>query len=99
MWAQSSSVQLWSNHVPKKPLYYVDLTIKDSYPNEKRFVEIVAHEMVHAYQYQFYDEMTHGQTFWEWKEMLAAHDINLCDSYGPALSKSGTTGRKTLPNF
>ncbi len=98
MWAESSSVELWSNHNPKRRIYYVDLTMKDSYPNEKIFVEILCHEMIHAYQYEKHDEMTHGQTFWEWKDKLAEHDITLSEHIG-AISKSGKNGQKTLENF
>jgi hypothetical protein len=96
MWAESQSVQLWSNHTPKRPIYYIDLIMKDSYPSKKQFIEILAHELIHAYQYQHHDEMTHGQTFWEWKEVLAKHDINLTE-YTGSYSVSGEYGNKTLP--
>lgn len=95
MWAQSSSVQLWSNHNPKRYLYYVDLIMKDSYPSKRLFVEVLAHEMIHAYQYQFHDEMTHGKTFWEWEEKFRKHNLTLSEHIG-VISKSGLNAPKTL---
>lgn len=98
MWAESQSVQLWSNHTPKRIIYYIDLVMKDSYPSKKRFIEVLAHEMVHAAQYFEYGEMTHGKTFWEWKDILNKFGIKLSDSIG-SYSVSGDYGNKILPNF
>lgn len=96
MWAMSRGV-----NVPSKRgyCYHVDLYMKDSYPSKKKFIEVLAHEMVHAYQYLYeVNSMTHGNTFWAWKEPLAHFNITLSDTIG-AVSASGVNGRKTLQHY
>lgn len=97
-WAESSGVEIMTKHNPPRISYRVDLIIKNSYPSKKRFIEVIAHEMVHLYQYQFEHVMTHGKTFFEWKEKLSNFGINLSENIG-AISVSGKYGRKTIANY
>lgn len=44
------------------------------------FVEVLAHEMIHSYQWIYHTEMTHGQTFFEWKEKFNQFNLRCCIS-------------------
>ncbi len=80
MWAISYGVQIWSK-TKKKQYLHTDLIIKDSFRTEKQFVDVLAHEMVHHWQWSHSEAgMTHGQTFWMWKEALEKHNIILTEN-------------------
>ncbi len=52
---------------------HVHLQINSEFMDRKEFIAILAHEMIH--QWQWTDEsakgkMTHGDTFWQWESTL-----------------------------
>jgi hypothetical protein len=49
---------------------HVILGICSEFYDRAQFISILAHEMIHQYQWTFVGEMTHGKSFWEWKEPL-----------------------------
>lgn len=57
------------------------LAIDIEFPSFKLFLEVLAHEMVHLYQFIHNDETEHGETFWEWEYVFAEHGLNLSETY------------------
>lgn len=51
------------------------------YSSEKFFVEILAHELVHHYQYIKMQPMGHGPSFMAWKTLFREKGLNLAKSY------------------
>jgi len=41
--------------------------------NKNEFISLIAHEMVHLWQWQTYKSMNHGQTFLYWKKFFKKH--------------------------
>jgi AAA+ ATPase superfamily predicted ATPase len=56
---------------------YSSLCMNHNFKSEKHFIEVLAHEMVHHYQWIYYETMDHGQTFFEWKDELKKHNLNI----------------------
>lgn len=60
------------------PPYTKVIRIQRHFPNLKTLIKVVAHEMVHQYEWDFYNVMTHGQTtFFAWEEKLRSKGIRL----------------------
>lgn len=56
----------------------IDLLLNSTYPCKRTFLEVLIHEMVHAWEYQQQSAMTHGTSFFEWKQWVKQHvDLNL----------------------
>lgn len=59
------------------------LRMTNKFPSKKFFAQILAHEMVHHYQFTCetpYFESTnisHGTSFWKWKSIFEKHGLNL----------------------
>lgn len=59
------------------------LRMTNKFPNKKFFVQILAHEMVHHYQFTreepFFQSknISHGKSFWKWKPTFEKHGLNL----------------------
>lgn len=51
------------------------------FKDRELFVAILAHEMVHLYEYNTHGQMTHGPKFYEWRDDLAEHGIDLSRTY------------------
>ena len=49
---------------------HVQLGINSEFDDRKTFITILAHEMIHQWQWTVIGEMTHGKTFWQWKDPL-----------------------------
>lgn len=49
--------------------------------DRKLFVAILAHEMVHVFEFTRYQKMTHGPKFYKWKSLFAEHGIVLAKKY------------------
>lgn len=60
---------------------YSKLCMNKKYVSEKFFVEILAHELIHHYQYINEQPLGHGPTFMEWKELFNKKGINLVKKY------------------
>jgi hypothetical protein len=62
----------WGEH------YTVVIRIEKHFPNLKKLIATVAHEMVHQYEWEFHGVMTHGTTtFFAWEEKLRSKGIRL----------------------
>lgn len=57
------------------------LKIDTSFHSFKKFLIVLAHEMIHCWQWIVEGEMTHGKTFFQWREKLAEHEIPLYRGY------------------
>lgn len=57
------------------------LCMNARYVSEKFFVEILAHELVHHYQYTHRQPMGHGPSFKAWKKIFSENGLNLTDVY------------------
>jgi hypothetical protein len=58
----------WCQPMSKKG--HVILGIHSEFMDRKQFIETLAHEMVHQWQWTFTGTMTHGKTFREWAPIL-----------------------------
>lgn len=62
----------WGEH------YTVVIRIEKHFPNLKKLIATVAHEMVHQYEWEYHGVMTHGTTtFFAWEEKLRSKGIRL----------------------
>lgn len=70
---------------------YSKLCMANKYVSEKFFVEILAHELIHHYQYINEQPMGHGPSFMKWKEIFNKKGLNLVKMYyqKPKKSKRG----------
>lgn len=59
------------------------LKLTNRFPNKKFFVQILAHEMIHHFQFicerpRFNAKnVSHGKSFWKWKPIFKKHGLNL----------------------
>lgn len=54
------------------------IRLERNWPNYKKFITVIAHEMVHQWEWDTLGVMTHGKTsFFIWKEPLKQHGIIL----------------------
>ena len=79
---------LWDDHgnytyySPKDPLYpRTKITLDDIFINKKVFVEVLAHEMIHHFQFIHYEPMGHGPTFEAWRDNLDRKSTRLNSSH------------------
>lgn len=56
------------------------IILRDRFPSKRRFIEVLAHEMVHQYQVEYLNRMDHGQTFWAWKDKFEKYNLRLWHS-------------------
>ena len=67
---------------PKKPKYeYTKLCLNKKYKNKKFFVEILAHEMIHHYQFTNGELVNHGSTFTCWNDIFNKKGLKLYKVY------------------
>lgn len=60
---------------------YYKLCMKNNYPSKQFFVEILAHELIHHYQYINGQPLGHGPSFMAWKESFNKKGIKLVKVY------------------
>jgi len=53
------------------------IVMDNKFSNKKRFVEILAHEMVHHFQAQYDEPVGHGPTFTAWSDNFKLKGLNL----------------------
>lgn len=53
------------------------ISISSSFRSEKMFVEILAHEMIHHFQYTYDEPVGHGPTFFAWRDNLKLKGLGL----------------------
>jgi hypothetical protein len=58
-----------------EPFYW--LSIRPTFTSLSQFLEILAHEMVHAYQFMDEGKITHGKSFLIWHDEFKKHGFNL----------------------
>lgn len=60
------------------------LAIDIEFPSFQLFLNVLAHEMVHLYQFMQKDDGEHhGDSFWAWEFPLKEHGLLLSDVYSP----------------
>lgn len=60
----------------------LSLLMNKRYSSKKFFVEILAHELVHHYQFLYHDKrVNHGPTFMRWHKKLKAKGLKLSRKY------------------
>lgn len=59
------------------PYYTKVIRLQRYWPNPKKFITTMAHEMVHQYEWEMLHDMTHGKTFFAWSEKLKEKGICL----------------------
>lgn len=60
----------WCMPMAKKG--HVQLGISSEFGDRKEFIAVLAHEMIHQWQWTVDGggRMTHGETFWQWEKQL-----------------------------
>lgn len=59
----------------------VELHMNKKYKSKQFFVEVLAHEMVHHYQYMNGERMGHGPSFTKWRGKFRKKGLNLLKVY------------------
>ena len=59
----------------------VKMKINKSFLSKRLFINTMAHEMVHQWEWLVNDNMTHGPQFFLWKDQLANYNITLSRCY------------------
>lgn len=54
-----------------------ELKMSMVFESKKLFVEILAHEMVHLFQYQYNEPLGHGPSFWVWRDNFKLKGLTL----------------------
>lgn len=68
---------------PKKPKYeYTKLCMNKRYKSKQFFVEVLAHELVHHYQFINGESTSHGPTFCRWSDKFNKKGLKLHKAYG-----------------
>lgn len=57
------------------------LLMNKRYKSKQFFVEVLAHEMVHHYQYINNEEVGHGSSFLKWRDKFIKKGLNLVRAY------------------
>ena len=57
------------------------LLMNKRYKSKKFFIEVLAHEMVHHYQYINNEDMGHGSSFVKWRDKFNKKGLNLLKVY------------------
>jgi hypothetical protein len=69
----------YDENLPSKGI--TKLLMNKRYKSKKFFIEVLAHEMVHHYQYINNEEMGHGSSFLKWCDKFNKKGLNLVRSY------------------
>jgi hypothetical protein len=59
----------------------VKMKINKSFLSKRLFINTMAHEMVHQWEWLANENMTHGPQFFQWREQLANYNITLSRCY------------------
>lgn len=72
----------WYDYDEKKPGTGTSkLLMNKRYTSKQFFVEVLAHEMVHHYQYINNEEVGHGSSFLKWRDKFNKKGLNLVRAY------------------
>lgn len=56
------------HYSPRKENKPTSLWMNNSFDSKKLWVEILAHEMIHLFQYTYNEPLGHGPSFWAWRD-------------------------------
>ena len=59
------------------PNYTRIIRLQSHWPNKKKFITVLAHEMVHQWEWEKLGTMSHGKDFFSWQEKLNDKGIAL----------------------
>jgi hypothetical protein len=59
----------------------VKIRINKSFVSKRLFINVMAHEMVHQWEWLTNENMTHGPQFFLWRKPLAKYNITLSRCY------------------
>jgi hypothetical protein len=59
----------------------VKMKINKSFLSKRLFINTIAHEMVHQWEWLTNENMTHGPQFFLWRQQLAKYNITLSRCY------------------
>jgi len=72
----------WYDYDQAKPGYGSSrLLMNKRYKSKQFFVEVLAHEMVHHYQYIYNEDIGHGSSFFKWRGKFNKKGLNLVRAY------------------
>lgn len=72
----------WYDYDQSRPgIGCAKLLMNKRYKSKQFFVEVLAHEMVHHYQYVNNEEMGHGSSFLKWRDRFLKKGLNLVEAY------------------
>lgn len=54
-----------------------EIKLMGTYRNKKFFVEVLAHEMIHHFQNSYNEPVSHGPSFWAWREHFQLKGLTL----------------------
>ena len=57
------------------------LLMNKRYKSKQFFIEVLAHEMVHHYQYIYNEDIGHGSSFFKWRGKFNKKGLNLVRAY------------------
>ena len=57
------------------------IKMNKSFLSRRLFINTLAHEMVHQWEWLNYENMTHGKTFFVWRDILSKFNITLSRHY------------------
>lgn len=57
--------------------YVRAIRVNRDWPNMKKLIAVIAHEMIHQWEWEKYGTMSHGATFWSWQDRLANRGLKL----------------------
>jgi hypothetical protein len=59
----------------------VKIKINKIFLSKRLFINTIAHEMVHQWEWLVNENMTHGPEFFQWRDQLAQYNITLSRCY------------------
>lgn len=72
----------WYDYDEARPGYGTSrLLMNKRYKSKQFFVEVLAHEMVHHYQYIYNEDIGHGSSFFKWRDKFNKKGLNLVRAY------------------
>jgi hypothetical protein len=75
-------VYAWYDYDEKKPgSGLTRLLMNKRYKSKRFFIDVLAHEMVHHYQYIYCEEMGHGSSFEKWRDKFRKKGLCLVEAY------------------
>lgn len=58
-----------------------NLDLRHEYHSKQHFVNVLAHEMIHLWEFHFFGTMRHGKKFYSWREKLEKFNMELFKNY------------------